>query len=252
MVFHWSQWQEVSGGLQDSTQYSSLSQQCISLYGLNFSSDFKFRHFLFEALGERSKCANYNWYHRHPHGLQLFSPLARLKYLVNCLLSFFFTLRSIRTTKSLEYWASFGGVFFGGLDDPFVSQNYRKFYESHFRGQIRFVRISFVCIIIFESLAQVPVDLLSQPVVYEKTGLLSYPGASTKFQLILTVLWSWHSQLFFSRVSLLSFLGLFHRLQLWLVFQPFSYSITFFSTLWQGLSIHLVFSFPLLKLCDLL
>ena len=35
-----SEWQQVSSGLQDSSQYSSQSQQCNSLDGLGLSSNF--------------------------------------------------------------------------------------------------------------------------------------------------------------------------------------------------------------------
>ena len=56
----------------------------------------------YQSFRNRSKCANYNWYHRHPHVPQLFfSSLTRSKYLFLFFfsLSLIFTLRSTETTK---------------------------------------------------------------------------------------------------------------------------------------------------------
>ena len=46
-----SVWQQISSGLQDSSQYSSLFKQCCSLDGLDSSSDFKLFHLLTKPFG---------------------------------------------------------------------------------------------------------------------------------------------------------------------------------------------------------
>ena len=60
------EWQQVSSGLQDFSQYSSWSQDCCSLDGLHSSSDFQIFHSSFQVSEDRSKNTNNNWYHRHP------------------------------------------------------------------------------------------------------------------------------------------------------------------------------------------
>ena len=61
-----SERQQVSLSLQESSQYSGRSQQCCSLDGLDFSTNF---HFLcpFQTFGDCSKCINYNWYNSPRH-----------------------------------------------------------------------------------------------------------------------------------------------------------------------------------------
>ena len=66
------EWQQVSSGLQDSSQYSGWSQQCCSLVKLDSSLDFQYFQSPFQAFGDCSKCTNYNWYHYHPPVPQLF------------------------------------------------------------------------------------------------------------------------------------------------------------------------------------
>ena len=63
---------QVSSGLLDTSQYSSWSQQCCSLNDLDWSSDFQLFQSPFRAFGDSSKCANYNWYYRHPNVPYLF------------------------------------------------------------------------------------------------------------------------------------------------------------------------------------
>ena len=77
-----SEWQQVSSSLQDSSKYSSWSKQCFCLY--DPSSDFQFLESPFQALGNRSKCPNYNWCHCYPHVPQFFSPSICSSF--NCLL----------------------------------------------------------------------------------------------------------------------------------------------------------------------
>ena len=55
-----SEWQQVSSCLQDFSQYSSRSQQCCCLDGLNFSTDFQFLQSLLQAPGDRSEFTKYN------------------------------------------------------------------------------------------------------------------------------------------------------------------------------------------------
>ena len=66
-----SERQELSSGPQDFSQYSGRFKQFCSLNGLDSSSNLKLFQGLFRALGDSSKCANYNWYCRHLHILQL-------------------------------------------------------------------------------------------------------------------------------------------------------------------------------------
>ena len=69
-----SERQQVSYGLQDSSQYSGRFRNCCCLNGLDSFPDFLLFQFPFETFGNRSKCANNNWYHR------LFSLIAKSKY----------------------------------------------------------------------------------------------------------------------------------------------------------------------------
>ena len=56
--------QQVSSGLQNSSLYSSQSQQCWALDGPDSPSDFQFFP---QAFSNRSKRTNSNWYHYHFH-----------------------------------------------------------------------------------------------------------------------------------------------------------------------------------------
>ena len=58
------EWLQISLSLQDFSQYSGRCWQCCSVDGLDSSSDFQSP---FQAFNFCSKCANYNWYHCHPH-----------------------------------------------------------------------------------------------------------------------------------------------------------------------------------------
>ena len=57
--------------LQDSSQYSSWSQQWYSLDYLDSSFDFHLFWAPYNTFGDRSKRANYNWYQLHPRVPQL-------------------------------------------------------------------------------------------------------------------------------------------------------------------------------------
>ena len=57
-----SEWQQVSSGHQDSSQYSSRSWQCTSLDGFDFPTDFQFLQPFLQTLGSRTKRINYYWY----------------------------------------------------------------------------------------------------------------------------------------------------------------------------------------------
>ena len=83
-----SEWQQVSSGFQDSSEYSNWSQQCYSLDGLNSFFDFLLLQFLFffvffsSLFGDCSRYSDYTWYHCHPNVPQLlFNSLARSNYL---------------------------------------------------------------------------------------------------------------------------------------------------------------------------
>ena len=60
MVIHWNL--NHRNCPHDSPQYSSRSQQCCRLNGLNSSADFQPYNSLPKPLG--TKCTNYNWYYR--------------------------------------------------------------------------------------------------------------------------------------------------------------------------------------------
>ena len=95
-----SEWQQVTSGLQDSSQYSSWPKKCWSLGDLCLSSNFQLTQALYQDFGYCSEYTNCNWYHHH-----------------------FFV-------------ASLGLIFWPGSGDLFVSQNPREFYASHSPGMI--------------------------------------------------------------------------------------------------------------------
>ena len=131
------EWQQVSLGFQDSSQYSSRSQQCWSLKGLPSSSDFQFLQSFFQAFDDCFKHIIYNWYHCYPHIPLFFSSLAGSRYLFVLLLSFIFTLWLSECQNRLDGKFFFSCkltlalVFWLWLRDLFVSQNSREFYGSH-------------------------------------------------------------------------------------------------------------------------
>ena len=65
-------WQLISSGLQELFQYSGRSLQCGDVYDLESSSDFHLFQCLFQAFRNRSKWANYNGHHHHPHISHIF------------------------------------------------------------------------------------------------------------------------------------------------------------------------------------
>ena len=69
---HEFEWQNVSSGLQDSSQYSNHSQQCSSLNCLDSSSDFKLFQSPSQLFGIRSKCTYFSWYHCHSNVSHIF------------------------------------------------------------------------------------------------------------------------------------------------------------------------------------
>ena len=56
----------MTSGNQDSSQYSSRSQQCCSMNGLDSSTDFQRSQSPFKTFRNRSKCTTYGWYHCNP------------------------------------------------------------------------------------------------------------------------------------------------------------------------------------------
>ena len=113
-----SEYQQISSGFNASSQYSSPSQYCCGLDGLDLSSNFRLFQSHFQAFRERSMWANYNCHHRHFHVSEFFSSR----------FSFIFTLWSAWTAKStirlvLSFCQlSLGLVFWPGLGDLFASQ----------------------------------------------------------------------------------------------------------------------------------
>ena len=99
-----SEWQQVSSGLQDSSEHFSPSQQCCSLNILDSSSDFSLFQSPFQSFRDCSKHTNYNCYHCYQHVPLLFflggSSLTRSKYLSIFSLSLIFYLCSTETAKS--------------------------------------------------------------------------------------------------------------------------------------------------------
>ena len=68
--FSWWSFTVVSSSFQDSSQYSGWTLQCSSWAGLDSSTDFQLSSPLYQAVGDRSKRTNYNWYHHYsqnPH-----------------------------------------------------------------------------------------------------------------------------------------------------------------------------------------
>ena len=65
------EWQQVSSSLQNSSQYSGLSQQYCSLDGLH-SSYFQVLQSLYQTIGDCTERTNYNWYHSRFHVPQFF------------------------------------------------------------------------------------------------------------------------------------------------------------------------------------
>ena len=64
--------------------------------------DLQVLHNPFQALGDRSKDSNYNWYYRHQHLAQLFSSLIKSKYFCILSISFIFTKWFAGTVKSIR------------------------------------------------------------------------------------------------------------------------------------------------------
>ena len=62
-----SEWQQVSSGPQDSSQYSDRPPQWCSLDGLGLSSDFQLFQPSFQTFEDPSNQTSYNWYHRYLH-----------------------------------------------------------------------------------------------------------------------------------------------------------------------------------------
>ena len=120
---------------------------------------------LFQSFGDRVKCANYNWYHRHFHVPQFLQFSSKVKVTLS-----FFTFLSVllcgqpeRQSPLFGRFSFFFCFFLGGgcsfffffffyllllslglvvwlrLGDPFESQNPREFCASHFPGRILFV-----------------------------------------------------------------------------------------------------------------
>ena len=107
-----SGWQSFSSGQQDSSKYSSRSQQCCSLDGLDSTSDFQFLQSLLQTLKDYSECTDYNWYYLHLHVPQLFKFFGKIQVFFNHF-TFFFPLQGPPEQQNpLEDKFSFSFLFF--------------------------------------------------------------------------------------------------------------------------------------------
>ena len=100
--------QQVSLGLLD-FYYSGWSQRCSTLGGLESSSNFQLFKPPFYAFRDCSKCANYKWYHCHPHVLHL--SLFSSKVLVFVSFFAFFDLPSVVSWDGKVYYTASFLVF---------------------------------------------------------------------------------------------------------------------------------------------
>ena len=66
-----SEWHQVASDFQVVLIFLADPNICSSFDGLDSFFDFNLFQTLFQAFGDRSKSANYFWYHRHPYILQL-------------------------------------------------------------------------------------------------------------------------------------------------------------------------------------
>ena len=71
------EWQPVSSGREDSTQYSDWSKQCCSYDCLHRPRCFKLLQSLYQSFGDCTKITDYNWYNGHFHVPQFFVQFPR-------------------------------------------------------------------------------------------------------------------------------------------------------------------------------
>ena len=107
-----TEWQQVSSGPQDSSQYSGRSQQYCNLNDL----DFHLFQFLFHAFGDCSKCTNYNWYHRHPQVPQFCVVFLFFCFFFFCVCVFLVLWQDLSIRLSFPF-------FWFSLSDPLEWQN---------------------------------------------------------------------------------------------------------------------------------
>ena len=94
------EWQQVSSSLQDSSQYSSRSEQCCHLDGLQSTSYFQFFQSCYQCFGECTKCMITIGIPIIFMLYSFFSSLARSSYLSLFSPSFSFIQWSTGTAKS--------------------------------------------------------------------------------------------------------------------------------------------------------
>ena len=135
VVFHWSLNDCTSPWFWDSSKYSSWSQQCCGLYGLDSSSNFQFLQSLSQVYGDQLKlvspsCStNFSTLWLYPLYVYHFT-LFHFHYVVcwdskiHLVASSFFLLINVK----------FGLLAL--LDDLFISPNSRELYGFHFLGCI--------------------------------------------------------------------------------------------------------------------
>ena len=102
---------------------------------LDSSSDFQFFHSFFQTFEDRSKCIIYKWYYFHLHVLRTLQFSYKLQAFFYLFVFFYFHSETNWNSKIHFMTRS-------ELSD--LSQNYQKFYASHFLGQI-LVCVSTIC-----------------------------------------------------------------------------------------------------------
>ena len=128
------EWQQVSSSLQNSSQYSSRSQNCCSLDGLHPSCYFQLRQFFYQSFSDCTKSTNYNWYNCHFHVPQVFQFIFHF---LSVVLRGQLGQQSPQFGKFFFCWFLKGLVIWPRLGDLFVSPNPRALGTSHLPAQIR-------------------------------------------------------------------------------------------------------------------
>ena len=131
------EWQQVSSGIQDSSQYSGRSLWYCILDGLPSCSYFQVLHSLFpvQSLADCTECTNHKCYHRHFHDPLFFQFFRKVKVSISLFAFFFSFTQWLGGTKKFTIrqfpfsccccccWLSLSLVVWSRLGDSFLSQN---------------------------------------------------------------------------------------------------------------------------------
>ena len=124
-----NEWQQISFWFQDSPQYSSSSQQCWTLDGLNSFSDVQLFHSPFLTQGDHCRRTNYNWYHRPSHVSQLSKFYEKVQVFISHFV--FFDFYSVCCMGWYNYTYTYiRGNIINNNDER--THLFRKIYLSHF------------------------------------------------------------------------------------------------------------------------